>query len=113
MTIPLRENWLHRGGALQDMDIQTYAELMERVEKPASGSRLTNGILQQHVFPFDAHYKMSSGYIQVLRPAGQRRIARFNVPNCLRENANEGEAHALCTPFSLITATLTKARPLR
>ena len=94
MTISLRDNWLHRGDALQDMDIQTYADLMECVEKPASGSRLTNGILQQHFFPFDAHYKMNSGCIQVLRPAGQRRIARFSVPNCLRENVNEGEEHA-------------------
>ena len=25
-TISLRDNWLHRGDALQDMDLQTYAE---------------------------------------------------------------------------------------
>ena len=81
------------------MDIQTYAELMERAEKRASGSRLTNGILQQHFFPFEAHYQMRSGYIQVLRPAGQRRIARFHVPNCLRENANKGGHNAQFKAF--------------
>ena len=67
MIISLRDNWLHRGEALQDLDIQTYAELIERVEKPVAGSRLRHNVLQQHFFAFDEHYKMSAGYIQLLR----------------------------------------------
>ena len=99
MTISLRDNWLHRGEALNDMDIQTYAELIERVAKPVAGSRVSDKVLQQHVFAFDGHYKMSAGYIQVLRTGRDRRVARFNLPNCVRENVNEGEENAQFKAF--------------
>ena len=99
MTISLRDDWLHRSEALQDMDIQTYAELIERVAKPVAGSRLADKAVQQHVFPFDDHYKMSAGYIQLLRTGPERRIARFNLPNCVRENVNEGEENAQFKAF--------------
>ena len=99
MTISLRDDWLHRGDALQDMDIQTYAELVERMAKPVAGSKVAKKVLQQHLFAFDDHYKMSAGYIQVLRTGQERRIARFNLPNCVRENVNEGEENAQFKAF--------------
>ena len=34
ITISLRDDWLHRSDALQDMDLQTYAEHIERAQKP-------------------------------------------------------------------------------
>ena len=37
VTISLRDDWLHRGDALQDMDLQTYAESIERQAKPICG----------------------------------------------------------------------------
>ena len=37
VTISLRDDWLHRGEALQDMDLQTYAEHIERRRKPIRG----------------------------------------------------------------------------
>ena len=37
VTISLRDDWLHRGDALQDMDLQTYAEYIERRRKPIRG----------------------------------------------------------------------------
>ena len=51
------------------------------------------------VFAFDEHYKLAVGYMQVLKPAHQRCIARFNMPNCLRESVNEGEENALFKAF--------------
>ena len=38
LTISLRDDWLHRGDALQDMDLQTYAEFIERRTKPIRGT---------------------------------------------------------------------------
>ena len=90
ITISLRDDWLHRGDALQDMDLQTYAEFVERRPKPIRGADLQKAFAQP-TFAFDAHYKLAPGHMQVLRLGGRRCLARFNVPNCLRENVNEGE----------------------
>ena len=40
ITISVRDDWLHRGDALQDMDLQTYAEYIQRQAKPIRGSEL-------------------------------------------------------------------------
>ena len=98
MTISLRDDWLHRGDALQDMDLQTYAEHVERQQKPVLGADMKR-MLQRNIFAFDAHYKLAATYMQVLKPAKHRCIARFNMPNCLRENVNEGEENALFKAF--------------
>ena len=55
ITISLRDDWLHRGDALQDMDLQTYAEYIERVAKPIRGADMRK-MLKQRIFAFDAHY---------------------------------------------------------
>ena len=59
MTISLRDDWLHRGEALQDMDLHTYVEHIQRTEKPIAGT-----VLSEHsqIFAFDAHYKLASRY---------------------------------------------------
>ena len=93
ITISLRDDWLHRGNALQDMDLQTYAEFIERQAKPIRGADMQK-VLARPTFAFDAHYKLAPGFMQVLRPGHRRCLARFNVPNCLRENVNEGEESA-------------------
>ena len=98
MSVSLRDDWLHRGDALQDMDLQTYAEHVERKIKPVVGSN-TQKTLRDLVFAFDAHYKMAANYMQVLKPAQQRSIARFNAPNCVRETVNEGEENAQFKAF--------------
>ena len=98
MTISLRDDWLHRGDALQDMDLQTYAEHIERIEKPMRGVDLQK-TLRLQIFAFDSHYKLASRYLQALKTGNQRCIARFNVPNCLRENVNEGEENAQFKAF--------------
>ena len=97
-TISLRDDWLHRGDALQDLDLQTYAEYVQREEKPMRGVDLRKTSRKQ-VFAFDAHYKLAARYVQALKPGSRRCIARFNVPNCLRENVNEGEENAMFKAF--------------
>jgi hypothetical protein len=67
ITISLRDDWLHGGDALQDMDLQTYAEFIERQAKPVRGTDLEK-ISHQGVFAFDRHYKLAPGYMQVLKP---------------------------------------------
>ena len=98
LTISLRDDWLHRGDALQDMDLQTYAEFIERQAKPIRGAD-TKKILAQPTFAFDAHYKLAPGFMQAFKPSHRRCLARFNVPNCLRENVNEGEENAQFKAF--------------
>ena len=55
MTISLRDDWLHRGDALQDMDLQTYAEHIERKAKPLRGTDMQK-VMKQTIFAFDSHY---------------------------------------------------------
>ena len=98
ITISLRDDWLHRGDALQDMDLQTYAEHIERKEKPMRGTDMQKTRVLQ-MFAFDTHYKLAARYVQVLKPAHLRCIARFNMPNCLRESVNEGEENAQFKAF--------------
>ena len=93
VTISLRDDWLHRGDALQDMDLQTYAEYIQRRAKPVCGQDIAK-VLRRQVFAFDPHYKLAQGYMQVLMPGNQRGVARFNMANCEKENVNEGEENA-------------------
>ena len=93
MTVTLRDDWLHRGDALQDMDLHTYAEHVHRKQKPARGARLQDE-LRTRLFAFDAHYQLAKDYVQELKVGPKRAIARFNMPNCLRESVNEGEENA-------------------
>ena len=58
ITISVRDDWLHRGDALQDMDLQTYAEYIQRQAKPIRGSELRQTLAWQ-IFAFDAHYKIA------------------------------------------------------
>ena len=88
VTISLRDDWLHRGDALQDMDLQTYVEHIERRRKPIRGDDCDK-VLRDLIFAFDTHYKLAPGYMQVLLPASRRKIARFNMAKCERENVNE------------------------
>ena len=80
------------------MDLQTYAEFIERRAKPIRGADMKK-ILAHPTFAFDAHYKLAAGFMQAFRPSHRRCLARFNVPNCLRENVNEGEENAQFKAF--------------
>lgn len=93
VTMSLRDDWLHRGDALQDMDLQTYAEYIERRRKPIRGDDCAK-VLRDRIFAFDPHHKLAPGYMQMLLPANRRKIARFNMARSERDNVNEGEENA-------------------
>ena len=62
LTISLRDDWLHRGDALQDMDLRTYAEFIVRQAKLIRGADMTK-ILAQPTFALDAHYKLEPEFM--------------------------------------------------
>ena len=95
----VRDDWLHRGPQLHDMDLDTYVCVVERVEKPLRGVRLES-IRKQYgqVFPFERHYKLAGTYMQVLRKKTDR-VTRYVGPNCLRESVNGGEENAAYKAF--------------
>ena len=80
------------------MDLQTYAEYIERAAKAIRGADMQKMVKWQ-IFAFDAHYKLANGFMQVLKPGHRRCIARFVLPNCVRENVNEGEENAQFKAF--------------
>ena len=75
------------------MDLQTYAEYIERAPKPIRGLPSAKG-RRDLIFAFDDHYKLAPNYMQAMVPAGRRKIARFNMAKCENENVNEGEENA-------------------
>jgi len=75
------------------MDLQTYAEYIERRPKPIRGDDCAK-VLRDRIFAFDPHYKLAAGHMQLLLPASRRKIARFNMARCEKENVNEGEENA-------------------
>ena len=89
ITISLRDDWLHRGDALQDMDLQTYVETIEREATLIHGADMRKTLGRQ-IFAFDAHSIFTQRFMHVLKPRHGRCVARFNVPNGTRENVNEG-----------------------
>ena len=99
VTVSVRDDWLHRGPYLHDMDLNTYVCVIDRVEKPLRGVRLE--ALRKafgQVFPFERHYKLAGTYMQVLRK-NLNRIPRYVGPNCLREIVNGGEENAAYKAF--------------
>ena len=74
------------------MDLQTYAEYIERRPKPIRGQLANRG--RDRLFAFDGHYRLAQNYMQLLVPASRRKIARFNMTRCEKENVNEGEENA-------------------
>ena len=62
LTISLRDDWLHRGDAIQEVDVLTYAECIQRVAKPIRGLDMKS-LLAQPTFAFDAHYKLAPGFM--------------------------------------------------
>ena len=100
ITTSLRDDWLHRGPALYDMDLNTYASHVERTEKPMLHAATTS---QPHgksglVVPFDAHYKLAGHYAQRVKRRSTA-ITRYVGPNCERETVNEGEENAAYKAF--------------
>ena len=88
-----RDDWLHRGASLQDMDYYHYSRYVERVEKPrrgnAAGFHKRRGVY--HLF--DSHYAMSRNYVQVLYR--NPRTVQNVGSQCQRSDVNQGEDNAM------------------
>jgi HAMP domain-containing protein len=65
-SVAHRDDWLHRGIALRDMDYYHYARYIERVELPRSGD--AQGFQKRHgvYYLFDSHYALAKSYVRVL-----------------------------------------------
>ena len=88
-----RDDWLHRGIMLRDIDYYHYSRYIARVEMPRSGSAQSFQKTHGAYYLFDAHYPLAKTYVQVLR----RHAATVqNVgPQCKRSDVNSGEDNAV------------------
>lgn len=88
-----RDDWLHRGIMLRDMDYYHYSRYVERVEMPRSGS--AESFQKQHdlYYLFDKHYPLAKTFVQVLLKHAK---TLQNVgPQCKRSDINGGEDNAV------------------
>ena len=65
----MRDDWLHRGDALQDMDLLTYAEHIERRRKPIRGDDHANSYTTSDwLGPGNGFENVMQGDHDVLKP---------------------------------------------
>ena len=88
-----RDDWLHRGIMLRDMDYYHYSRYVERVEMPRSGS--AQSFQKQHgvYYLFDTHYPLAKTYVQILLK--QAKTVQNVGPQCKRSDVNGGEDNAV------------------
>ena len=97
-TTGLRDDWLHRGFALADLDLYQYSIVIERVRlPPLLISRPDAG----NVFPFDAHYRLANNYCQQIT-TWPRTVPRLVGSACPRSDAGHGEDYG-CWMATLFT----------
>ena len=88
-----RDDWLHRGIMLRDMDYCHYARYMDRVEMPRSGSAQSFQKRHGAYFLFDRHYPLAKSYVQILRK--QPKTVQNVGTSCKRSDVNGGEDNAV------------------
>ena len=106
----MRDEWLHRGPALYDMDLNTYVSHVEREEKPwlhAATSSHRQGDTHLLV-PFDAHYKLAGHYAQRVKLRCTV-ITRYVGPNFEREAMNQGR-RMLLAKLSIVLCFVVRGR---
>ena len=97
-TIGLRDDWLHRGCALADMDLYQYRIVIERARLPFLLARWRHAV---NLFPLGAHYRLVSSYCQQIT-TWPRTVPRLVGSACPRRNARDGEDYA-CWIATLFT----------
>ena len=88
-----RDDWLHRGIMLRDMDYYHYSRHVERVEMPRSGSAKSFQKSHGTYYLFDAHYPLAKTYVQVLLK--HAKTVQNVGPQCKRSDVNGGEDNAI------------------
>ena len=88
-----RDDWLHRGQTLGDMDDYHYARYIERAELPRKGGpeAFLNKVGVYHHFA--SHYALASTHVHVLRRT--QKTVQSVGPQCKRSSANKGEDNAM------------------
>ena len=92
-TLNHRDDWLHRGLALRDMDYFHYARYIDRIELPRQGSGQSFQKRHGVYWLFDGHYAYAASHVQILRK--QPRTVQNVGPQCKRSDVNSGEDNAL------------------
>ena len=92
-----RDDWLHRGIMLRDIDYYHYSRYMERIEMPRSGSAQSFQKKHDAYYLFDAHYPLAKTYVQVLRKRHDllAKTVQNIGPQCKRSDVNSGEDNAV------------------
>ena len=92
-TFNHRDDWLHRGEALHDMDYYHYARFVGRVPLPRAGdpSLFLKRVGVWHCF--DSHYALSTTHVQVLHEFAK--TVQNVGPQCKRSVADGGEDNAI------------------
>ena len=88
-SLAQRDDWLHRGIMLRDMDYYHYARYVERGEMPRSGSAQSFQKRHGLYFLFDAHYPLAKTYVQILLK--KAKTVQNVGPQCKRSDVNGGE----------------------
>ena len=104
-----RDDWLHRGIMLRDMDYYHYSRYVERVEMPRSGS--AQSFQKQHgvYYLFDTHYPLAKTYVQIL--LNQAKTVQNVGPQCKRSDVNGGEDNAAYKAYFHSCVHCPGARP--
>ena len=92
-----RDDWLHRGALLVDVDYYHYARFFERIEQPRAGTGESFQKNHGRYFLFEPHYPLSRTYVQVLRrtPKTVQNVG----PQCQRSEVNNSEDNSVYKAF--------------
>ena len=84
----VRDDWLHRGDAMQDVDFYHYIEYIQRLKKPL----MNESTDVMCIYFFDQHYPVAKSFVQTLRP--KHMLPRIVGHMCPRADVNGGEDNA-------------------
>ena len=92
-----RDDWLHRGDLLADVDYYHYARYFERIEQPRAGTAESFQKNHGRYFRFEPHYPLARTYVQVLRrhPKTVQNVG----PQCQRSEVNNSEDNSVYKTF--------------
>ena len=88
-----RDDWLHRGPKLQDMDYYHYSRYVHRIEMPRRGDAAKFQKRAGIYFLFDAHYAPSKYYVQVLRKKTAYRANCWTFVSAVRRQPRRRQCH--------------------
>ena len=92
-----RDDWLHRGHLLADVDYYHYARYFERIEQPRAGTAESFQKNHGRYFLFEAHYPLARTYVQVLRR--KPKTVQNVGPQCQRSEVNNSEDNSAYKAF--------------